>query len=515
MNGESDEDDTEAVDELLAVLDREQELLDRIRATRERRRKSLREELASRIDVGDVDEERIDEFATKPYKVLPKGENEAYVVVPRFVPFHIGWLHDQDEAWNTFVVNKYVDWIDSLPDEIRDKVGISPTFGDVTVSDGIAEFATETDRERAWERDEYREHFYQRRGDTAVKLNRESEFDVIAQFIDDGNLPFDPSPIVVEELRPEPTTLELREYQERAWKTFLETGMVGVYWPPGAGKTFLAMYAGERLPGRKLVVVPSNTLKEQWNRRLREFSRHPCEWEVQTYQYLTYGDNIESYQGDDLEFTVFDECHRLPATTYSKLATIETTHRMGLSASPYREDGRTEYIFALTGKPVGLEWQELIELGAVDQPDVKVLLYRTKRQKRVDVSELVAERTGKILVFCDSLDEGERLSEELGVPFVSGKTRNRLETFEENRVVIASRVADEGLSLPDLDHVIEFDFLYGSRRQEAQRVGRVMHGEDGAGEHVVMMTDAELEDYEKRLYALEEQGFGVRFSRRA
>ncbi len=501
------------IEELHRLIKREEKLLKQIRERREQVSENLQTELGNQVDINQLNHEHLGAFADKPYKIIPKSENEAYVVVPRFVPFHVGWLHDQDDAWQVYVVNKYVDWIDSLPDDIRDQVGITREFdGEVSVDDGIVTFPTEDDRERAWERDEYRKHFYQRRGTNKVKLNKDSEFDVIAQLIDDGHLPFKPEPVNIESLRGEPTDITLRDYQERAWEQFVETGMIGVYWPPGAGKTFIALYAGERIPGRKLVVVPSTTLKEQWNSRIQEFSAYPDEWEVQTYQYLTRYDNIDDYQSTDIELTIFDESHRLPANTYSKLATIDTTYRIGLSASPYREDGRTEYLFAMTGYPVGLEWQELIQIGAVNQPDVKVNLYRTQRQKRNELINLVNERTGKILIFCDSIDEGNRLSKKLDVPFVSGETRNRMEKFENNRVVIGSRVADEGVSLPDLDHVIEYDFLYGSRRQEAQRVGRVMHGE-GKGEHVVMMTDEELEKYEKRLYALEEQGFNIRFTR--
>ena len=186
--------------------------------------------------------------------------------------------------------------------------------------------------------------------------------------------------------------------------------MIGVYWPPSAGKTFLALYAGERVRGSKLVVVPNNTLKQQWTQRIEEFGEHPEEWEIQTYQYLTQYDNIDDYQGDDgPTLTVFDESHCLPANTFAKLATIDTAYRIGLSASPYREDERTEYIFALTGFPVGLKWQELVALGAVETPDAKLLLYDDRGAKRMDIPQLLAERPGKTLVLCDSLDRGALL----------------------------------------------------------------------------------------------------------
>ena len=348
------------------------------------------------------------------------------------------------------------------------------------------------------------------RDDERIPLKQSREFDVIAGLIDDGNLPFEPQPVDDAHLRSPPERIDLREYQTRAWERFVETGMIGVYWPPSAGKTFLALYAGERVRGPKLVVIPNNTLKEQWNQRIEEFCDHPDEWEVQTYQYLTQYDNIDDYQSNGPKLTIFDESHHLPADTFAKLATIDTDYRIGLSASPYREDERTEYIFALTGFPVGLRWQELVALGAVETPDAKLFLYESQSAKRADVPQLLSERPGKTLVLCDSLDRGHELADDLDAPFVHGETTKRMEVFQnpDNRVIIGSRVADEGVSLADLDVVVEYDFHGGSRRQEAQRYGRVMHGET-EGEHLILMTDAEYEKYSKRLLSLEEQGVSI------
>jgi DNA excision repair protein ERCC-3 len=506
--------------------------------------------LREHFDLAAVATEHLGAFAEEPYCILPKQENEAYVVVPRFVPFHVGWLDRQTASHNVFVVNKYVDWIDELPDDIRAQVGISQRYDHAVVADGQLEitpsqraeaweeFATDRDQDAIpgddrlaamdWDRlrslasrlgvleqgmtREAVEHaLAAEREDDQIPLKPSREFDVIAGLIEDGNLPFAPQPVDEADLRSSPSSIDLRDYQERAWERFVETGMIGVYWPPSAGKTFLALYAGERVLGSKLVVVPNNTLKEQWTQRIETFCEHPDEWEIQTYQYLTGYDNIDDYQGDDgPTLTVFDESHYLPANTFAKLATIDTDYRIGLSASPYREDERTEYIFALTGFPVGLRWQELVALGAVETPDAKLLLYDDQEAKQTDVPRILAERPGKTLVLCDSLDRGRELAEDLDAPFVSGETRDRMEVFRDpdHRVVIGSRVADEGLSLADLDVVVEYDFHGGSRRQEAQRYGRVMHGES-TGEHLILMTDAEYEKYSKRLLSLEEQGITV------
>lgn len=516
--------------------------------------------LRGAFNLRELDAAHLRSFADEPYCLLPKGDEEAWVVVPRFVPFHVGYLDRQTASYNIFVVNKYIDWIYDLPDEIREAVGIQSKYDEAIVDDGLLrlrdedeyaeawdEFATERDqdaippddalKEMKWSqlqslasrlgvyeqgasREEIEAALREQRS-TSLPLRESREFDVIAQLIDDGNLPFAPQPVADAHLREDPEGIALDDpnhtpkgasYQRRAWEKFLETGMIGVYWPPGAGKTFLALYAGDRLRGEKLVVVPSNTLKEQWRDRIKAGCRHPEEWEIQTYQYLRR--HADEYERNGPMLTVFDEHHHLPADTYAKIATIDTTYRIGLSGSPYREDERVDYIFALSGHPVGLNWEELVALGVVETPPAKLYLYETPQQKQADLADIVANHTGKILVLCDSLDEGHELSDRLGVPFVYGETTERMQTFRDHRVVIGSRVADEGLSLEELDLVVEYDFHGSSRRQEIQRYGRVMHG-DGEGGYIIQMTDGEYEHSGDRLMALEEKGVQVVPERRS
>jgi len=290
-----------------------------------------------------------------------------------------------------------------------------------------------------------------------------------------------------------------------------------VYWPPSAGKTYLSLYAGNRVPGSKLVVVPDKTLEQQWRDEICERALEPTEWDVRTYQFLAQNGNIGNYQDENAPaLTIFDECHTLPADSFSKLATLDTTYRIGLSASPYREDGRTDYIFALTGFPVGVDWQELVKEGVITFPSVYGYLYETPQQKRKDLIELTEEKRGKGIVFCDSLEEGSSVADEIGVPFISGETTQseRIEAIEDNDVVVVSRIADEGLSVDDLSWTIEYDFHGGSRRQELQRAGRTMHSHNKS-QHIVQMTDEEREKYGERLYGLEEQGMEVQYVRRA
>ena len=181
------------------------------------------------------------------------------------------------------------------------------------------------------------------------------------------------------------------------------------------------------------------------------------------------------------------------------------------SATPYREDGRTDYIFALTGFPIGLSWENLIELGVLEIPDIRCYILPDWRAKQNKLKELL-EQDKKTIIFCDSISLGERLSKEFSIPFIHGGTSKRIETIKEADVSIVSRVGDEGLSIPDIQRVIEIDFLFGSRRQEGQRLGRLFHGKE-KGEHIILMTEKEFEDYNKRLYAITEKGFKLEIIR--
>ena len=154
----------------------------------------------------------------------------------------------------------------------------------------------------------------------------------------------------------------------------------------------------------------------------------------------------------------------------------------------------------------------LIELGVLEIPDVRVYIVSDWRAKNNKLKEILAQGDKKTIIFCDGISLGNRLSKELGVPFVHGGTSKRLEIINSAEVSIVSRVGDEGLSIPELQRIIEIDFLFGSRRQEGQRLGRLFHGE-GKGEHFILMTEKEFEDYGKRLHSITEKGIKLEIIR--
>lgn len=456
-------------------------------------------ELTSKANLSQFQEDELNAFIERPYVEIPKKKDEWYVLVPKFIDFQVGWLERSTESYNIFVVNKFVDWLAQIPEDLRSHFKFKEKLP-LKVYDEHLLTGSEH-QEVAWER--YKHLLSRREGKDKIRVKRGKEFALIASLIDDGILPFIPKPVQEEHLREYTLKFTLRDYQEQAWQKFLETGAVGVFWPFSAGKTFIGIHAIANLTGKKLVAVPTTTLVEQWTSRIREYGGYNLLNEVDIVTYHSF----HKIQNKDYRLVVFDELHHLPANTFSRFSTIKAEYRIGLSATPYREDGRTDYIFALSGFPLGLDWKHLQQLGVFTPPDIRLFILGSQREKEDKLEELLRLPL-KTVVFCDSIQLGKKLSKKHGIPFVYGATSNRLEIIKEAEQSIVSRVGDEGLSISDIERVIEIDFHFGSRRQEGQRLGRVFHGEE-KGEHVILMTNQEHEAYQKRLYAIHEKGFKI------
>lgn len=199
-------------------------------------------------------------------------------------------------------------------------------------------------------------------------------------------------------------------------------------------------------------------------------------------------------------------CHMLPADSFSKLATVKSLYRLGLSASPFREDGRTNFIMALTGYPLGLDWRATMSVLGKEYHQINVHVVRDAESKFALVRQLYNPER-RTIVFVNLLDIGKRIANMLEIPMISGATKNRLVVIKENKSFVATRVMELGVSIKDLEHIIEVDFLFGSRREELQRTGRLMHSIVKGKVHDIIFTKNELESYGKRLYSLYEKGF--------
>lgn len=442
------------------------------------------------------------EFGRKPYAILPKRQNEYWVISPKFAGFNIGWLDHSDETYNYSIINRYMGWLSSIPDELKGLFKFDSDLSGVGIE---GDTLVAPDIEKVWPKVR---SFVNGRQDGKIKITHGREFALISYLISQGELPFIPRPVEVgdmEESLKLKQPIQLRDYQLKAAEAFKQYGAIGVFWPPSAGKTIIGLWALSLLKGKKLIVVPSVTLKEQWEKRIGQYLASGSEIEVLTYA-------AQHKMGGEYALAIFDECHRLPANTYAKLSAVRAKYRIGLSATPYREDGRTDLIFALTGFPIGADWSDLEHAGVFKVPKIRLYVCEGGNAKFAILKRLLEERK-KTLIFCDYIQLGERIARTFNVPFISGQTSgNRLAQLEKAEVAVVSRVGDEGISLPDLQRTIEVAFLFGSRRQEAQRIGRNLHSK-GKGEHVIIMTEAELASYEKRLYTIKEKGWSIEIVR--
>jgi len=489
------------VKELETKIEEIRNLLDDLTKMKEGAAQKL-SEYALAVRVAGFKEAELDQFFRKPYVLLPRKEQEWYLIVPRFIDLQVGWLERQTESFNIFVVNRYIDWITEVPQLIREELGFKPSLPITVRGDFLY-----TDRDHideVWKR--YRNHLSRREGDK-IRIRKRRHFSLICALVRDGILPFDPKPVDSKDLidRKPKFELDFMPSQKEAWNKFLHYGVLGVYWPPRGGKTFLGMYAMSHLKGKKLIIVPTVTLKEQWESRIKEYTNVPSsEYEIITY----HASRKPAYLDKEYTLTIYDEVQHLPANIFSRLALLNTKYRMGLSATPFREDGRTELIFALSGFPIGLDWASFLKLQIIKKPTVDLHIVRNVTEKIVKIDEILKESDKKTIIFCDSIRLGKILASKFNTDFIYSQTKKRLEKIYTLQTSVVSRVGDEGISLGKLERVIEADFLFGSRRQELQRLGRLFHSEF-KGEHHIIMTEEQYSLYKKRLYGVLEKGFEI------
>lgn len=482
------------------------------RAEEELRALRARAQALASANVPNFRQEDFAAFLKEPYVLLHKRGHEWYCAVPLFVDFSVGWLERSTPSYNLFLINRYTLWLGAVPEAIRAATGLEAPPGDLQVVDGRLIF-NRRDRPIA---EGYKQFLSKITPDSGY-IKRGREFDLLASLIADGYLPFVPQPVAMSDRRAPEVTFTMTgeyEFQQDAYNEFMGRGAVGVFWMTSAGKTFLSMAALDSLKGRKLIVVPTRTLVDQWKERLqkyaprlwREYSSYypPSSGKVEIVTYNAY----EKVRQNEYAIVLFDECHRLPANSFSKLATIRAKYRMGLSASPYREDGRTNFIIALTGWPIGMDWRALMKILGKEFHTVDVHIVATPASKLVKCNDLFRPGT-KTAIFCDSIELGKQVAKRLNVPHIHGATTKRLEVARASTAFVASRVFDEGVSIPDLEHLIEIDFLGGSRRQEIQRSGRLMHSNVGDSHHDIIMTREEFDRFKNRLNSLTEQGFKI------
>ena len=348
---------------------------------------------------------------------------------------------------------------------------------------------------------------------------------------------------------------DLREYQRDWVDRFREQRSGVLVGPSGSGKTVTAIGILASIGGESLILVPSRELAGQWRAELLDHTTlteaqigeyHGGEKEIRPITIATYRTagmdrHRALFDSRGWGLVVYDEVHHIPAEIYRRSANLQTKHRLGLSATPVREDDREAEIFTLIGPPIGTDWSRLFEAGYVQEPEVRIRYLpwgddvaqnewahaegRDRHRVAAENPEKVAETRrlldahpdASALVFVDWLDQGEALAEALDVPFVSGEMphHRRDRVFESFRAgdldtVVVSRVGDEGIDLPNAEVAIVASGLGGSRRQGAQRAGRTMRPAGGSRVYVLATRGTSEEEFAQRqMRHLAEKGIRV------
>jgi len=347
----------------------------------------------------------------------------------------------------------------------------------------------------------------------------------------------------------------LRDYQ-RDWVDRFLDQRAGVFvGPSGSGKTVAAIGALAAVGGETLILVPSRELAGQWQAELLEHTTlnpeqigeyHGGQKDIEpvtiaTYQVAGMDRHRALFDRREWGLIIYDEVHHIPSEVYRRSADLQSKHRLGLSATPVREDDRETDIYTLVGPPIGTDWDALFDAGYVQEPEVEIRYlpwandeernayasadprkkHRIAAENPAKIDEirhlLTEHPTAKALVFVDWLDQGRDISNALNVPFISGETphheRDRLfNEFRdgERRTLVISRVGDEGIDLPNAELAIVASGLGGSRRQGAQRAGRTMRPAGSATVYVLATRGTREEDFAQRqMRHLSEKGIRV------
>ncbi|MFQ5748098.1 MAG: DNA repair helicase XPB [Planctomycetota bacterium] len=360
----------------------------------------------------------------------------------------------------------------------------------------------------------------------------------------------------------------LRDYQKEAVEAFhcggsLLGGSGVIVLPCGAGKTVVGMAVMELLQTQTLVLTPNIVALRQWRKELvektsledhqiGEYSGEVKEIRpvtLSTYQILTYRRSREEgflhfdlFQRANWGLIIYDEVHLLPAPVFRTTADLQARRRLGLTATLVREDGLEEEVFCLIGpKRYDSPWKDLERRGfiaEVECTEVRVLLEgearvaylaSTPRRKFRIASEnpaknevlkaLLHQLAGRrILIIGQYLSQLHCLQQELGVPLITGRTptaeRERLYgDFRKGvlEVLMVSKVGNFAIDLPDANVAIQISGTFGSRQEEAQRIGRILRPKTDGSRALFysLVTESSLDqDYaDKRQRFLTEQGY--------
>ncbi len=341
--------------------------------------------------------------------------------------------------------------------------------------------------------------------------------------------------------------------------------------PCGAGKTVVGIGVMALLQCQTLILSPNTVAVRQWidellakttltRDQIGEYTGERKEIKpvtITTYQMLTYRPSrVNTETGEITEFPhfglfnerdwgliIYDEVHLLPAPIFRITAEIQARRRLGLTATLVREDRRETDVFSLIGpKKYDVPWRDLERQGWIAEaicteirmplPTDERMRYATAGDSRVqyriaaenpvklDVMDTLLERHAEdnVLIIGQYLDQLHQIADRTGAPLITGKTptaeRERLYTAfrqGEVRVLVVSKVANFAIDLPDANVAIQVSGTYGSRQEEAQRLGRVLRPKADGGTanfYTLVTRDTRDQDFAaNRQLFLTEQGY--------
>ncbi|MBO6001047.1 MAG: helicase-associated domain-containing protein [Spirochaetales bacterium] len=373
-------------------------------------------------------------------------------------------------------------------------------------------------------------------------------------------------PLVKSDHIPMKLCVDLRDYQKEALGSLLGdmgpgTGFGTIVMPCGSGKTVVGMGIMCALQTRTLILSPNVVAVHQWINEIcsktdispdmvGEYSGEKKEIKpitVCTYQVLTYRQSkdddfvhMNAIRKGAWGLVIYDEVHMLPAPVFKITAELQSVYRAGLTATLIREDGREEDVFSLVGpKRFDIPWTDLSQAGwiadayciemrvplsddlslpyAVASKRDKYKIASTNPEKEKVIEALLSKHMGEsILIIGQYLDQLKEVQKRFGFPMITGSTSNDKRdqlyaSFRDGpqKVLIVSKVANFAIDLPDASVAIQISGTFGSRQEEAQRLGRILRPKSKSSFFYSVITKYTVEEEfsSNRQRFLVEQGY--------
>ena len=360
----------------------------------------------------------------------------------------------------------------------------------------------------------------------------------------------------------------VRDYQASAADAFHQGGAVTggngvIVLPCGAGKTIVGLAVMNRVGAKTLVLTTNTVAVSQWRSEILDKTdlteddvaeytgdnKRVAPVTISTYQMLTWRkskkaefEHMALFSGHNWGLVVYDEVHLLPAPIFRVTADLQARRRLGLTATLIREDGKEDEVFCLIGpKRFEVPWKVLEGRGFIAEAhctEVRVELepslkpgyssadarskfrISSENPAKTGVIENLLKRHvgGRVMIIGQYIDQLNALSRHLKVPLITGKTPNDVRNvlyadFRSGKepVLIVSKVGNFAVDLPDADVLIQVSGTFGSRQEEAQRLGRVLRPKSdgrGASFYAIVTHGTRDQDFaQKRQLFLAEQGY--------